>query len=139
MVPLIIRNIYIGITRFDQLQQSLGIYRKVLAGRLRWLTGNGVLERQEYCRQQPRHEYALTAKGLELFEVLMVMVAWGRQMARPARPGPPALYRHHACGQISHVKLACSECGRPIRATDIDVLPGPGSAIPATAATSTAS
>lgn len=27
--PLIIRNIYIGITRFDQLQQSLSMSRKV--------------------------------------------------------------------------------------------------------------
>lgn len=136
--PLIVRNIYVGINRFDQLQQSLGISRKVLAERLRWLTGNGVLERREYSARPPRHEYALTAKGLELFEVLMVMVAWGdKWLAGPA--GPPALYRHHACGQISHVELVCSECGRPMRATNIDVFPGPGSASPAAAATSTAS
>jgi len=133
--PLIIRNVYTGITRFDQLQQSLGISRKVLAERLRWLTGNGVLERREYSARPPRHEYALTVKGLELFEVLMVMVAWGDKWLAGAA-GPPALYRHHACGQISHVELVCSECGRPMRATDIDVLPGPGSVI---AAASTAS
>ena len=136
--PLIIRNVYIGITRFDQLQQSLGISRKVLAERLRWLTGNGVLERREYSSRPPRHEYALTAKGLELFEVLMVMVAWGDKWLAGAA-GPPTLYRHHACGQISHVELVCSECGRPMRATNIDVLPGPGSVSPAAAATSTAS
>ena len=135
--PLIIRNIYIGISRFDQLQQSLGISRKVLAERLRWLTENGVLERREYSSRPPRHEYALTAKGLELFEVLMVMVAWGDKWLAGAA-GPPALYRHHACGQISHVQLVCSECGRPMRAIDIDVLPGPGSAAPATAAAGTA-
>ena len=75
--PLIVRNIYIGMTRFDQLQQSLGISRKVLAERLRWLTGNGVLERREYSAKPPRYEYVLTVKGLELFEVLMVMVRWG--------------------------------------------------------------
>ena len=51
--PLIIRNVYIGITRFDQLQESLGISRKVLAERLRWLTGNGVLEQREYS-SRPR-------------------------------------------------------------------------------------
>ena len=130
--PLIIRDVYVGTTRFDQLQQSLGISRKVLAERLRWLTDNGVLERREYSSRPPRHEYALTAKGLELFEVLMVMVAWGDTWLAGAA-GPPALYRHHACGQISHVELVCSECGRPMRATDIDVLPGPGSANPAAA------
>jgi hypothetical protein len=68
----------------------------------------------------------------------MVMVAWGDKWL-VGTAGPPALYRHHACGQIGHVELACPECGRPMRATDIDVLPGPGSAVPATAATSTAS
>jgi hypothetical protein len=40
------------------------------------------------------------------------------------------LYRHHACGQIGHVELHGSECGKPMSATDIDVLPGPGSAAP---------
>ena len=80
--PLVLRNIYIGINRFDQLQESLGISRKVLAERLRWLTENGVLERREYSARPPRHEYVLTAKGLELFQVLMVMVRVGRQVAR---------------------------------------------------------
>ena len=75
--PLILRNIYMGVSRFDQLQQSLGMSRKVLAERLRWLTETGVLERREYSARPPRHEYMLTGKGLELFEVLMVMVAWG--------------------------------------------------------------
>jgi DNA-binding HxlR family transcriptional regulator len=124
--PLIVRNIFIGIGRFDQLQQSLGISRKVLAERLRWLTETGVLERREYSSKPPRYEYALTGKGLELFEVLMVMVRWGDKWLA-GEAGPPVLYRHHACGKIGHVELRCSECGEPMTATDIDVLPGPGS------------
>ena len=68
----------------------------------------------------------LTPKGLELFEVLMVMVRWGdKWLAGDA--GPPVLYRHHACGRIGHVELRCSECGESMTATDIDILPGPGS------------
>jgi DNA-binding HxlR family transcriptional regulator len=128
--PLVLRNIYIGITRFDQLQQSLGISRKVLTERLKWLTSKGVLERRQYSARPPRQEYVLTAKGLELFEVLMVMVAWGDRWLA-GEDGPPVLYRHHACGKIGHVELTCSECGAPMRATDIDVLPGPGSAVSA--------
>ena len=66
-------------------------------------------------------------RGQELVEVLMVMVRWGdRWLAGEA--GPPVLYRHQACGQISHVELTCSQCGEPMHATGIDVLPGPGSA-----------
>jgi DNA-binding HxlR family transcriptional regulator len=125
--PLVLRNIYIGITRFDQLQQTLGISRKVLAERLRWLTANGVIERREYSARPSRHEYVLTAKGLELFEVLMVMVAWGDKWLA-GEAGPPVLYRHHGCGELGHAELVCSACGQPMHATDIDVLPGPGSA-----------
>ncbi|HEY2508104.1 MAG TPA: helix-turn-helix domain-containing protein [Streptosporangiaceae bacterium] len=125
--PLILRNVYIGIRRFEQLQESLGISRKVLAERLRWLTDQGVLERREYSTRPSRAEYVLTGKGTELCDLLLVMVAWGdRWLAGEA--GPPVLYRHHACGQIGHVELSCSVCGEPMRATDVDVLPGPGSA-----------
>ncbi|MDP9847098.1 winged helix-turn-helix transcriptional regulator [Streptosporangium lutulentum] len=123
--PLILRNVYVGITRFEQIQQSLGISRKVLAERLRWLVENGVLERQEYSSRPPRHEYTLTAKGLELCDLLLVMVRWGDRWTA-GETGPPVLYRHHACGEISHVELHCSVCDLPMRATDVDVLPGPG-------------
>jgi DNA-binding HxlR family transcriptional regulator len=124
--PLVLRNIYIGITRFEQLQASLSISRKVLAERLKWLVENGVLERRQYSARPRRYEYGLTQRGTELCDLLLVMVRWGdKWLAGDA--GPPVLYRHHACGQISHVELSCSECGEPMRATDVDVLVGPGS------------
>jgi hypothetical protein len=56
------------------------------------------------------------------------MVRWGdRWTAEEA--GPPVLYRHHACGEISHVELHCSVCDRPMHPADIDVLPGPGAEV----------
>ncbi|UJW31965.1 helix-turn-helix transcriptional regulator [Saccharothrix sp. AJ9571] len=123
--PLILRNVYVGITRFEQLQESLGISRKVLTERLKWLTEQDVVARRQYSERPPRYEYVLTERGTELCDLLLVMVRWGdRWLAGEA--GPPVLYRHHACGRISHVELRCSECGEPMRATDLDVLPGPG-------------
>lgn len=127
--PLVLRNVYVGITRFDELQQSLGISRKVLAERLKWLVEKGVLQRREYSSRPPRHEYTLTAKGLELCDLLLVMVRWGDRWTA-GEAGPPVLYRHHACGEISHVELHCSVCDRPMRAADVDVLPGPGAEAP---------
>ena len=46
-----------------------------------------------------------------------------------AGDGPPVLYRHRACGQIAHVEPTCSECGGPMHADDIDILPGPGARV----------
>src|SRR5215469_9000399 len=74
--PLILRDIYVGVGRFDRIQQDLGISRKVLAERLRWLVDSGVLERHRYSERPPRYEYRLTAKGLELCDLLTVMVRW---------------------------------------------------------------
>ncbi len=123
--PLVIRNVYVGINRFDDIQRDLGISRKVLAERLRHLVAAGLLERRAYSERPPRDEYALTEQGREFVDVLMAMVAWGdRWTAGDA--GPPILYRHHACGEIAHVEPICSACGKPMHATDIDVVPGPG-------------
>ena len=128
--PLILRDVWVGLARFEQIQADLGISRKVLTERLNHLVDQGVLERRPYD-QRPRYEYHLTQRGTELVDLLMVMVAWGDRWADDGA-GPPVLYRHHACGEISHVELHCSECGLPMRATDIDVLPGPASGSTAT-------
>ncbi|AFU06185.1 winged helix-turn-helix transcriptional regulator [Nocardia brasiliensis] len=124
--PLILRDVFVGMTRFDQLQADLGVSRKVLTERLNHLVEHGILERKPYD-QRPRYEYVLTQQGIELFEVLMVMKGWGDKW-RAGAAGPPVLYRHHACGEISNVELRCDHCGEPMRATDIDLLPGPGAA-----------
>jgi DNA-binding HxlR family transcriptional regulator len=125
--PLILRDVYVGINRFEQIQQELDISRKVLTERLKWLVEKEVLQRHAYSERPPRYEYRLTAKGLELCDLLLVMVRWGDRWTA-GEAGPPVLYRHHACGQVSHVELRCSVCAEPMRATDVDVLPGPGAA-----------
>ncbi|MEO3751349.1 helix-turn-helix domain-containing protein [Streptomyces sp. B6B3] len=124
--PLVLRDIWVGLTRFEQLQADLGISRKVLTERLNHLVDQGVVERRPYDRR-PRYEYVLTPKGTELVDLLMVMTRWGdRWLAGEA--GPPVLYRHRACGEVSDVDLRCTHCGGPMHANDVDPLAGPGSA-----------
>jgi DNA-binding HxlR family transcriptional regulator len=123
--PLIIRDVWIGITRFDDLQRDLGISRKVLTERLKWLVAHGVLEQRAYSERPPRHDYVLTQKGRELCDVLLAITAWGdRWLAGDA--GPPALLRHRACGELTHAELRCAHCGELLHAHDVDVQPGPG-------------
>jgi DNA-binding HxlR family transcriptional regulator len=125
--PLILRDVWAGCARFEQIQADLGISRKVLTERLNHLVNEGVLERHPYDRR-PRHEYRLTEKGAELVDLLMVMTGWGDKWLA-GQAGPPVLYRHHACGEISAAGLRCTHCGEPIHARDIDLLPGPGAAM----------
>jgi DNA-binding HxlR family transcriptional regulator len=123
--PLILRDVFAGICRFEKIQADLGISRKVLTERLNWLVECGVLERRPYQNHPPRDEYVLTGKGTELVDLLMVMVAWGDRWTDEGA-GPPVLYRHRACGEISHVELRCAHCGTTMRADDVDLLDGPG-------------
>ena len=124
--PLVLRDVWVGLSRFDQIQADLGISRKVLTERLDHLVHHGVVERRPYDNR-PRYEYVLTPKGTELVDLLMVMAGWGDRWQAGAA-GPPTLYRHHACGQVSSVDLRCNHCGEPMHALDVDVLAGPGAA-----------
>lgn len=122
--PLVLRDVWAGIHRFDDMQTDLGISRKVLTERLNHLVDQGVLERRPYDRR-PRYEYHLTAKGTELVDLLIVMAGWGdRWLAGTA--GPPVLHRHHACGHVATAELRCGHCGEPMHAGNIELLPGPG-------------
>jgi DNA-binding HxlR family transcriptional regulator len=128
--PLIVRDVFIGVNRFEDMQRDLGISRKVLAERLAHLVDAGMLERRRYSERPPRHEYELTAMGREFMDVLMAMVHWGDRWTA-GEAGPPVLYRHHACGKLAHVEPVCSECGEPMRSGDVDVVPGPALTPPA--------
>jgi DNA-binding HxlR family transcriptional regulator len=123
--PLILRDVWVGMTRFDEIQRDLGISRKVLSERLNVLVEHGVLERRAYSDRPPRHDYLLTDKGYEFCDVLMAITAWGdRWTAGDA--GPPVLLRHHACGKVTHGELRCAHCGEPLHANAVDVEVGPG-------------
>jgi DNA-binding HxlR family transcriptional regulator len=122
--PLVIRDVYVGINRFDEIQRDLGISRKVLAERLKHLVEAGMLERRPYSERPPRFEYALTPMGQEFVDVLMAMVRWGDRWT--ATDGPPALYRHRSCGEITFAVPHCAACGEEMHSGDVDVEPGPG-------------
>ncbi len=123
--PLILRDVFVGITRFDDLQRDLGISRKVLTERLKHLVAEGVLERRPYSARPARHDYLLTEKGWELCDILLAITAWGDRWTA-GEDGPPALLRHRSCGELTSVEMRCAHCGEPLRAHDVDVEAGPG-------------
>jgi DNA-binding HxlR family transcriptional regulator len=123
--PLILRDVHLGITRFDDLRRDLGISRKVLSERLERLVEHGVLERRAYSERPPRRDYVLTQKGRELVDVLLAMVAWGDRWTA-GEAGPPLLLRHRACGELTQAEIRCARCGEPLHAGEVTVEPGPG-------------
>src|SRR3989442_13831999 len=74
---LIVRDVFLGLRRFDQLQESLGIARNVLSDRLNRLVEEGILERVRYSERPERYEYRLTKRGRDLQIALVGLRQWG--------------------------------------------------------------
>src|SRR5438874_10336402 len=121
---LIVRDAFLGVSRFDDFQSRLGISRNILNQRLARLVETGVLTKVPYSERPPRFEYRLTDKGRDLWPVLTTMRQWGDKYAAPY--GPPLRLRHKTCGRITEAVMTCSHCGELLELQDVRAVSGPG-------------
>ena len=122
---LIVRDILLGLRRFDELQGHLGIARNVLQARLTRLAEHGVIERVPYQQRPVRYEYRLTEKGLDLWPMIVALMKWGDRYA-PPEGGPAVLIEHRGCGGAVDEHRICERCGARLKARDAVGRPGPG-------------
>lgn len=115
---LVLRECFTGVRRFEELQAGTGMARHLLADRLRSLTDAGVLRKVRYQERPERFEYRLTEAGLELYPVVVGLLAWGDRWA-PRPEGPAVVLEHPECGALIHPVLVCPECGERVGARDL--------------------
>jgi DNA-binding HxlR family transcriptional regulator len=106
---LILRDAFLGLTRFDQFQKSLGIAPNMLTRRLNGLVESGLLERSRYSERPPREEYLLTERGRDFRPVLWAMLTWGNK---------------HFAEEGASVILVDSETGLPADPVLVDRVSG---------------
>lgn len=123
--PLVLREAFYGITRFDGFQQELGIARTTLAERLRRLVDAGLMEKRAYETAPVRHDYVLTEKGRDFFGVLAAMNAWGNRWLS-GDEGAPVVFEHDRCGHVGDAAVVCAGCGEPLTADAVRPRTGPG-------------
>src|ERR1700712_112974 len=116
---LIVREVMRRRRRFGEIQDSLGIARNVLSARLQHLVAEGILERRAYQESPPRHEYFLTAKGLDLWPALIALRGWGDRYST-GPDGPPSLILHKNCGGEVSDRGICERCGEVLNARDAE-------------------
>ena len=124
---LLLREAFSGVRRFDDMQRRTGMPRQVLSDRLPRLVTEGLLRKVPYREsgQRRRYEYRLTAKGLDLYPVLVALMQWGnRYAAGPA--APQVLLRHRDCGEPVQLQLSCRAGHVLDSARDVTPVPGPG-------------
>jgi DNA-binding HxlR family transcriptional regulator len=119
---LIVRDAFLGLRRFDEFQENLGIARNVLADRLNRLVEEGILERVRYSERPERYEYRLTRKGRELNVALVGLRQWGDKYLSEK---PPSLLRRRS-DKKAVVAALVAKGADVLRPEDVETVPGPG-------------
>ena len=107
---LIVRACFFGTRRFDEFQRRLKIAPNILSTRLRRLVELGILTKEQYESWPVRHEYRLTEKGLDLYDVPLSMLVWGRRWLPPSPS--ESLLTHVSCGRPLNPEITCAWCDR---------------------------
>ncbi len=87
--PLVLREAFSGVRRFDVFQERLAIPRAVLTARLDRLIDDGLMVKTQYEQRPPRFEYRLTDKGRAAWDVLAAMWRYGTDWFWPEGKRPP--------------------------------------------------
>jgi len=106
---LVVRACFTGIYRFDEIQRDTLMATNILSDRLTRLTEQGIIKAIPYMTNPDRYEYRLTAKGRDLYPVLLGLLQWGDKWYADDK-GPPLLLHHESCDQPLKMKVTCSGC-----------------------------
>lgn len=122
---LILRELFLGVKRFEEFQAQTGMSSHLLSTRLKRLESDGIVARHKYNDRPPRHEYRLTSKGLDFYPLLLSLKTWGEKWGGFEPEAEPALVIvHRKCGQETGLKLVCPACDEPFGPRDAVVTLG---------------
>lgn len=115
---LILRDCFLGISRFQEFRDSTGVTRQTLSARLKELTRHGVLRRVCYNERPARYEYRLTSKGLDLHRFAYAVWKWSVDWSLSPPTLPTILFHRKTFQPVTPV-LACSNCQTPLALNDL--------------------
>jgi len=121
---LILREAFLGATRFAEFRDRLGVAPDVLSERLATLVEYGVMAREPYREPgtRARSGYRLTPAGRELQVILGALQQWGDEHL-PRPEGPSMLRRVRGTDRPVHVGFV-DERGREVQPADVAMIPG---------------
>ncbi len=122
---LVLRQVFMKVRRFSDIQTTLGITKHRLSDRLNRLIEDGILYKEMYDEAHKRFEYKLTEKGLDIYPIIIAIAQWGDKWLAD-EDGIPIEYLHGSCNHVTAPKLMCSYCGEEMHAKNTQAIPGPG-------------
>jgi DNA-binding HxlR family transcriptional regulator len=120
---LILREAFLGATRFEQFQKNLDIAPNMLTRRLAALVESGLFERRQYSERPERFEYLLTERGRDFRPVLWALLAWGNKHFAPE--GASVVIVDAETGALAEPLLIDRFSGRPLAPPRFRSAPGP--------------
>jgi DNA-binding HxlR family transcriptional regulator len=123
---LIMRDISLGLSRYEDLRRSTDVTHATLSDRLRHLEENGLIERRRYQTNPERFEYLLTAKGRDVILVIQALAQVGDKWQITGKDGPPLKFINRNSGRTAKVALVDEKSGEVLRLRDIRPQAGPG-------------
>lgn len=108
---LVLRELFMGNGRFDDLQTQTGATPQMLASRLKKLEAAGLVARQPYSTRPPRYEYVLTEMGTDFYPVILALRAWGEKWCKSEDEEVAVRYTHIPCGKDPGLGTVCRHCG----------------------------
>ena len=120
---LILRDAFLGVTRFDDFAKRLGIARNVLTARLDTLVDNDVLTASPTTRPAAATTTASRTRASPP-PVMTAIRQWGDEWIL-GEDHAPIVVEHTTCGHLSKGVLTCDHCAGAHHAT-LGVPRGPG-------------
>lgn len=122
---LIIRDCFVGVRRFSDFQENLGISKNILATRLQHLVEYGVLRKVEVQNRGSKFEYELTTMGKDLFTTVTALRQWGDRWIA-GQGNEPILVEDIRTGKPIPEQKVYDYQGEPIKGKYLRTVPGPG-------------
>jgi DNA-binding HxlR family transcriptional regulator len=123
---LILRDLSLGLARYEDLRRSTGVTNATLSDRLKHLEDNELIERRQYQTNPERYEYVLTAKGRDTILVLHALLQVGDKWAITGDAGPPLRFVDRKTGHPVRLAMVDRETGQRVKAQDLLPQEGPG-------------
>lgn len=116
---LVLRELFMGSHRYDEIQAQTGGTPQMVATRLKNLEAEGMVERRLYNERPPRYEYHLSEKGRAFYPVVLALRAWGETWCKSPQEGLAVVYTHTTCGEPAGLGPACDHCGELLRRDEL--------------------
>jgi DNA-binding HxlR family transcriptional regulator len=123
---VILRDLVLGLSRFEDFRQSSGVTNATLSDRLKHLEANGLIKPRRYQVNPERFEYLLTKKGLQIASVMPVLAQIGDRCDVSGASAPPLKFVNRKTGADVEWSFIDKKTGEKLSARHLAIKEGPG-------------